>query len=114
MPALVERFEAAVGGAANDPTWLDAVRGLELDDAARRSVERRRSSVLEYQEASEETGFKGTMTLIGCGLLWGMLLIVALSFWYPPLRWLIVVLLVVFLSMQFLRYIIPARRQSKH
>ena len=57
------------------PAWLDAVRGLELDDAARRSVERRRSSVLEYQEASEETGFKGTMTLVGCGLIWAMLIL---------------------------------------
>jgi len=44
-------------------TWQDAVRGLELDDAARRSVEKRRSSLMEYQEANEEVGFKGTMTL---------------------------------------------------
>ncbi len=39
-PALVKRFDAAAAGAAGSPAWLDAVRGLELDDAARRGVER--------------------------------------------------------------------------
>jgi predicted dehydrogenase len=56
-------------------SWEDAIRCLELDDAARRSIERRRSSTLEYQEASEEVGFKGTMTLLGCALLWGLLVL---------------------------------------
>ena len=111
--ALAARFESALAGEAGWPGWLDAVRGLELDDAARRSVERRRSSVLEYQEASEETGFKGTMTLVGCGLIWAMLILLMLSYWAPPLRWLIVGLLVVFLGMQFLRYIIPPRRDKQ-
>ena len=111
--ALAARFEAAVAGAAGGPAWVDAVRGLELDDAARRSVERRRSSVLEYQEASEETGFKGTMTLVGCGLLWAMLLILGASYWLPAIRWLIVVLLVIFLGLQLLRYIIPRRRDER-
>ena len=112
-PALAARFESAVAGEAGYPGWLDAVRGLELDDAARRSVERRRSSVLEYQEASEETGFKGTMTLVGCGLLWGMLVLLMVSYWIPPIRWLIVALLVIFLALQFLRYIIPSRRDKQ-
>jgi predicted dehydrogenase len=109
-PVLVERFEAAVADGA--PTWLDAVRGVELDDALRRSTERRRTSVLEYQEASEETGFKGTMTLVGCGLIWAILVLVVLSFWFPKIGWVIVPLLVVFLGMQFLRYLIPGRRTS--
>jgi predicted dehydrogenase len=56
-------------------SWEDAIRCLELDDATRRSIERRRSSTLEYQEASEEVGFKGTMTLLGCALLWGLLVV---------------------------------------
>ncbi len=61
-------------------SWEDEIRCLELDEAARRSVERRRSSTLEYQEASEEVGFKGTMTLVGCALLWGLLaLLLALA-----------------------------------
>ncbi|HVS37623.1 MAG TPA: hypothetical protein VMS17_18820, partial [Gemmataceae bacterium] len=77
---VAARFEQAVAGAAGPPTWLDAVRGLELDDAVRRSVERRRSSVLEYQEASEEIGFKGTMTLVGCGLIWAMLILLVSAY----------------------------------
>jgi predicted dehydrogenase len=109
-PALVRRFEDAVAGTAGAPAWLDAVRGLELDDAARRSVERRRTSLLEYQETSEETGFKGTMTLVGCGLLWGLLVLLGVSYWFPPLRWVIVGLLVLFLGLQFLRYLIPRKR----
>jgi hypothetical protein len=112
-PALAARFEAATAGAAGSPSWLDAVRGLELDDAARRGVERRRSSVLDYQEASEEVGFKGTMTLVGCGLLWAMLLLLAASYWIPGLRWVIVGLLVLFLGMQLLRYLIPRQKTGK-
>jgi myo-inositol 2-dehydrogenase/D-chiro-inositol 1-dehydrogenase len=108
-PALVEAFEAAVerrreqGG----PVWQDTVRALELDDAARRSVGRRRTSALEYPEASEEVGFKGTMTLAGCGLLWAVLLLLIVSRWVPWLGWVILPLLVLFAAMQLLRYAIP-------
>jgi predicted dehydrogenase len=126
--ALVEAFEVAVApqalvhaelheaireGAAPvpptaaGPTWQDAVRCLELDDAARRSVERRRASALEYPEATEETGFKGTMTLVGCGMVWAILLLLILSAWVPAAGWLIGPLLVVFLALQLLRYLIP-------
>src|SRR5262249_41180097 len=91
-------------------TWQDAVRCLELDGAVRRSVHYRRASALEYQEASEEVGFKGTMTLVGCGLLWGILFLLLLSAWPPFFGWLIVPLLVVFLGMQFLRWLIPQRQ----
>jgi predicted dehydrogenase len=89
-------------------TWQDAVRGLELDDAARRSVERRRASTLEYAEATEEVGFKGTMTLVGCGLLWCVLLLLILSRWLPWLGWVVVPVLVVFLILQLLRWVVPA------
>jgi predicted dehydrogenase len=90
-------------------TWQDAVRSLELDDAARRSVERRRASTLEYQEATEEAGFKGTMTLVGCGLLWGSLVLLILSRWLPWLGWVIAPVFGVFLLLQLLRWIVPAR-----
>jgi hypothetical protein len=83
------------------------VRCLELDDAARRSVERRRTSVLEYQEASEEVGFKGTMTLVGCALVWIILLLAILSAWVPWLGWGIGPVLGVFLILQMLRWIVP-------
>jgi predicted dehydrogenase len=92
------------------PGWQDAIRGLELDDAARRSVARRRTSPLEYPDASEEVGFKGTMTLVGCGLLWGSMLLLILSRWVPQLGWVIVPLLVLFLGLQFLRYVVPDKR----
>jgi hypothetical protein len=89
-------------------TWQDEVRCLELDDAARRSVERRRASTLDYQVASEEVGFKGTMTLVGCGLLWAILLLAILSVWVPRLGWAVGPLLVLFLLLQVLLYV--ARR----
>ncbi len=130
--ALVEAFEAAVAlpapGPAElreaireapspahptaTPTWQDAVRCLELDDAARRSVERRRASALEYPDATEEAGFKGTMTLIGCAMVWGILLLLILSAWVPAAGWLIVPLLALFLVLQLLRYLIPGTGSS--
>jgi hypothetical protein len=91
-------------------TWQDAIRALELDDGARRSVERRRASPMEYPEASEEVGFKGTMTLIGCAIVWGILLLLILSSIWPAARWVIVPLVVVFLALQLLRYLIPGPR----
>jgi predicted dehydrogenase len=124
-PPLVALFDEAVErgarGAERSPgaprpalraplTWQDAVRSLELDDAARRSVQRRRSSPMEYQEASEEVGFKGTMTLVGCGLIWLMIAIVILAIWFPKAGWVVVPLLVVFLGMQLFRWVVPRRR----
>lgn len=90
-------------------TWQDAVRSLELDDAARRSVARRRASTLEYQEATEEAGFKGTMTLVGCSLLWGSLVLLILSRWFPWLGWLILPVFALFLGLQLLRWAVPPK-----
>jgi len=90
-------------------TWQDAIRCLELDDAARRSVERRRASTLEYQEATEEAGFKGTMTLVGCGLLWGSLVLLILSRWLPWLGWAVAPVFAVFLLLQLLRWVVPKK-----
>jgi predicted dehydrogenase len=87
-------------------TWQDEIRLLELDDAARRSVERRRANTLEYPEATEEVGFKGTMTLVGCSVLWGSLVLLILSRWVPWLGWVIVPLLVLFLALQLLRWVV--------
>jgi predicted dehydrogenase len=133
-PPLVVEFEAAVAlaqkkqeerAAAPRPllTWQDTVRAVELDDAARRSVEKRRSNLMEYQEASEEVGFKGTMALIGCLVVWLLPLVWLLTklmpkigwvqlpggFWIyiPDPVWLIVLPLAVFLGLQLLRYLIP-------
>jgi predicted dehydrogenase len=107
-----ERAEARPVVEAPPLTWQDEVRCLELDDAARRSVERRRTSALEYQEATEETGFKGTMTLVGCGLLWGGLFLLILSIWIPWLGWGILPVLAVFLALQLLRWAVPPREPA--
>ncbi len=120
---LVARFDAAVerlratpraapgsGPAAapgDGPSWLDAIRAAELDDAARRSIERRRAVALEYQEVSEDVGFKGTMTLVGCGLLWFIPVLLVLSIWLPQVGWLIVPVLFGFLLLQLLRWFVP-------
>jgi predicted dehydrogenase len=125
-PALVIVFEDAVAAARRQTsevsetsevcspssapplvTWQTAIRSLELDDAARRSLERRRVSTLEYPEPTEEVGFKGTMTLIGCGLLWLIVLLVILAVWFPWLGWIIVPILLFFLGLQVLRWLVP-------
>jgi hypothetical protein len=90
-------------------SWQDEVRSQELDDAVRRSVQRRRSSLLEYPEASEEVSFKGTMTLVGCGLLWAIIFLAILSRWLPWAGWAVAPLLAVFLVMQLLRWVIPPK-----
>jgi predicted dehydrogenase len=121
---LVEIFETAVASAGQSAayqerdgsersapallSWQTAIRSLELNDAARRSVERRRVSTLEYPEPTEEVGFKGTMTLVGCGLLWLILLLAVLSVWFPWLGWAIGPVLVFFLGLQIFRWLVPA------
>jgi len=118
-PALVEAFETAVRDNAlkprsqsSAPRWQDEVRCLELDDAARRSVARRRASALEYQEVSEEVGFKGTMTLVGCALLWSVLILLILAAWDRRFLLLVIPALLIFLGLQLLRWVVPAPRDS--
>jgi predicted dehydrogenase len=110
-PEMVRVFEQALttypAPARLPVRWEDSVRALELDDAARRSVERRRASTLEFQEVSEAVGFKGTMTLVGCAMLWGLLLLLILGNWYRPALWAIPVLLAGFLGLQLLRWFLP-------
>ena len=62
---------------------------------------------MEYQEASEEVGFKGTMTLVGCGLIWLILTVLFVSLWFPMIRWAIIPVLTIFLALQLFRWIIP-------
>lgn len=111
-PELVKRFESAVAKQSAAPRWQDVIRALELDDAARRGVERRRASTLAYPEATEEVGFKGTMTLVGCGLLWALLVLLVVANWYPALFWAVGPLLVLFLSLQAFRWAVPRRRMK--
>lgn len=121
---LIERFESAIDRLKSAPRvppgsgpaldlrdglgWHDEIRAAELNDLARRSIERRRAYTLDFQEATEEIGFKGTMTLVGCALLW-MLPVVAILFaWVPKLAWIVLAVLLVFLAMQLLK----GRKQS--
>jgi predicted dehydrogenase len=117
-PALVAEFERAVEAVRRSPradpaagisvpeggrvSWRDAIRAAELDDAACRSVIKRRGVLLEYQEASEEVGFKGTMTLVGCALLWAIIMLLMLSAWQPWVGWLILPAILGFLALQAL------------
>jgi predicted dehydrogenase len=105
---LVITFESTVQNPADKQplSWEDEIHSLELDDAVRRSVEKRRAVSLEYREVSEEVGAKGTMTLIGCGLVWVVLLLVSLSIWIPWLGKLIVPMLGVFLALVAIRWLV--------
>ncbi|MGL4553497.1 MAG: hypothetical protein ACRC33_20215 [Gemmataceae bacterium] len=103
-PALVAQVETMGQGPV---TWQDEVRCLELDDAARNSARTRRASRMEYQEASEEVGFKGTMTLLGCGVLWSVLVLAILARWYPWVGWVILPILLAFIGLQALGYAVP-------
>jgi hypothetical protein len=87
--------------------WQDELRALELDDAARRSAESGRSSTLDVQEVTEETSFKGTMTLVGCTLIWVTVAVLIASLWVPWLAWVLVPLLTIFLLLQALRWVLP-------
>jgi predicted dehydrogenase len=120
-PVLIDCFESAnalspgtesrmPNAECRMPTWQDEVRCLELDDAFRRSLARRRTSVLEYPDATEEAGFKGTMTLVGCGLLWASLVLLILSRWFSWVGWLVVPVLAGFLALQLLRWVLPGER----
>ena len=107
---MVRVFEIAIDahpGACTSVRWQDCVRALELDDAARRSVERRRASTLDFQEVSEAVGFKGTMTLVGCAMLWSLLLLLLIGNWFRPALWAIPLMLAAFLALQFLRWFLP-------
>jgi len=117
-PQIVAEFDRAIASLKSAPraepaagpiiegdprlSWRDAIRAAELDDAAARSIVKRRAVLLEYQEANEEVGFKGTMTLIGCGLLWVVLLLLILANWLPWVMWLILPVIVIFLVFQIL------------
>ncbi|MCS7045267.1 MAG: hypothetical protein NZO58_02805 [Gemmataceae bacterium] len=108
--------ESAMGEAGTEsqpPRWQDAIRALELDEAVRRSVERRRAYVLDLQEATEEASFKGAMTLVGCSLLWLSLVLLLFSVWLPWLGYLIPVAFAAFLLLQLLGVVPRTQKQAK-
>jgi hypothetical protein len=96
---------AALGAHPERVTWQDATRAMELEDAMRRSVEKRKSSDLEYGDTSQDAAGKGTITLIGCGMIWLILLVFALSIWEPAIRWAIVPMLLGFFALLALHWL---------
>ncbi len=109
---LAEELEASLEQKKATLDWQDAIRALELDDAVRRSHKRGKTVQLEYPDAGEEVNFKGTMTLIGCALLWIIILLAFLSRFVPWLGWGIGPVLFIFLVTQLLRYVIPSREEE--
>ena len=49
------------------------------------------------------------MTLVGCAMLWLVLLMLIVSVWVPVVGWMIVPVLAIFLGLQLLRYVMPAK-----
>ena len=86
-------------------TWQDAVRAMELDDALRRSVAKRKSSDLEYGDVSQDAAGKGTLTLIGCGMVWLIPVLLVMSIWVPQAGWAIIPMLLGFFVLVGLRWL---------
>ncbi len=87
------------------PTWTDATRCLELFDAVRRSVRRRRMIVLDYEAASELSNFKSTMTALGCGVLILCMVLFFATPTFPWLKYLIFPILILYMALQLFRYL---------
>jgi hypothetical protein len=70
---LQDFLDAARAGRPARP-WLDVVKFGETGAGARRSLARKRTVDLHFEEAGERSQFKSQMTAIGCGaLLWTLL-----------------------------------------
>lgn len=120
--AAIDTLSAAQAGEPGSPTWTDAVRSVELVEAVERSLRRGRQVELRWDDNTEASNFKSTMTAVGCGLLlFGLVAIVAaavgqkvaekLGFLWLAARlgewpWWLLGLLVSFLSLQALRLVI--------
>jgi predicted dehydrogenase len=100
---FVEEYESQRSGGQPKLSWQDAVRHHELSDAMKRSLEKRRTESLDNQEVSAESASKGTLTLIGCGMIWLIVLIFGISIWVPWIRWAVVPILIGFLGLVLVR-----------
>jgi hypothetical protein len=70
---------------------------------------KRRISTLDYQEINEEVGSKGTLTLIGCGMVWVMLLLAFLGIWQPLVLWGVLPLIGLFLALVIMNWLAQKR-----
>jgi hypothetical protein len=53
------------------------------------------------------------MTLVGCAMLWGLLLLVIIGNWFRPALWAIPILLAGFLGLQLLRWFLPPKPEDE-
>lgn len=86
-------------------TWTEATRCLELFDAAKRCVKRKRLVVLDYEAVGEVGNFKSTMAALGCGTLILIMILFFATPTFPFLKYLIIPLLAGFLLLQLLRWL---------
>jgi myo-inositol 2-dehydrogenase/D-chiro-inositol 1-dehydrogenase len=112
-----DAFERLIAGEPAVPSWSDACRAVELADSIQRSLEKGRTVELHQEDYTEESTFKGTMTSLGCGLLWISFLVLVggviaagfrapLSDYWPAA---LLAALVLFLILQLLRFAFPPR-----
>lgn len=66
---LMTVVESALSTGKPVPNWSDLTRLFDWLDATRRSLRRRRTIDLHFEELSERSQFKSQMTAIGCGVL---------------------------------------------
>lgn len=113
--ALADLTKAAAGP-SDDKLWREALADLELVEAVERSMRRGRTVELYHEEASEQGTFHGVMSAVGCGLL---MLSIGLAILASMVGWLklrianlwpyaLLAILVVFLLMQFLKFVFPS------
>jgi len=70
---LVQQLRQWIAGLDQSSNWSEVLRYGEIGAAARRSLLRRRTIDVHFEEASERNQFKSQMAALGCGaLLWTM------------------------------------------
>jgi hypothetical protein len=106
--AVDEALKPGARSAGAAATWADALRGMEIFEAVRASVRRRRLIALSYETATEEANFKSTMTAAGCLLLLALMVLFFTAPFVPGLKYVFLPLLLLFLGLQLFRWIIPA------
>ncbi len=110
--AVLEALDAALAGAPGAVDLPEGMRAMELAEAAERSLKRGRTVEMHYDEISELSSFKASMTSIGCALVLLSLVLYVLSRVglalgidaAKYLAWAVVPLLGIYGLLQFLRF----------
>jgi myo-inositol 2-dehydrogenase/D-chiro-inositol 1-dehydrogenase len=119
--AALTRIEQLVSGQAVAPLWSDSCREVELADSIQRSLDKGRTVELHYEDYTEDGTFKGTMTSVGCALLWLAPLVLVggialgkmglgLADYVPHL---LLGVLAIFLLLQTLRLVVPTANSKR-